>query len=235
MGGHREETTVGSALSDLASASAEWGAVLSPAQLKLALDYLEDLARRNHSVNLTASGGLEDLLLRHFADGLAPLPILRRFLSVHPLGAIDPARASHRLCDVGSGGGFIGMALKIAWPEAEVTLLESSLRRFRFLSGSAARTGLKGLRVVRDARGEGGFDAVLERALAPLPEALDIAAPLMRPGGLFIAYQSHPCEPDGSLNRRLASLSLRLLESIPYRLPRQTRERYLAVFRKEEN
>lgn len=227
MGGTLEGTAL--ALSELSEAAARWGTPLGQEQWRIALGYLEDLAAHNKTVNLTADDDLEGLILRHFADGLAALAPLRKLLP-------ETTPSGFRLCDVGSGGGFIGMALKIAWPEAHVTLLESSLRKFRFLSGAASRTGLKNLRVVREAGPGGrGFDAALERALAPLPEALSISGPLIRPGGYFLAYQSQACAPDSALQRRLASLSLRLLESIPYRLPREPRDRFLAVFRREEN
>jgi 16S rRNA (guanine527-N7)-methyltransferase len=128
-------------------------------------------------------------------------------------------------------------AFKIAWPEAEVTLLESSERKYRFLNLAAARTGLKGLRVLKKRAGhdrlagrEAGFDAVLARALAPLPEAVRICLPLVSEGGIFVCYQSDPPALDERLMKALAAASSRLVESYPYLLPLEETARHLAVF-----
>ncbi|MBI3564248.1 MAG: class I SAM-dependent methyltransferase [Elusimicrobia bacterium] len=75
------------------------------------------------------------------------------------------------------------MCLKIAWPAAEVTLMEAVERKYKFLNAAAAQLGMPGLRPLWRRAGEGkprsayetGFDAVVERALAPLPEAVALA------------------------------------------------------------
>jgi 16S rRNA (guanine527-N7)-methyltransferase len=130
-------------------------------------------------------------------------------------------------------------ALKIAWPDAEVTLMEAVERKFRFLSAAAARVGLPGLRALRRRAGDGGplssyergFDAVIERALAPLPEAVALAAPMLGPAGLFAAFQSEPPDPaEPALSRALASAGMVLVEARPYRRPGEDRDRRLALF-----
>lgn len=164
----------------LADSCAGWGITLSPHQRRLLEEYVGDLLEYNKTVNLTAETDGPAILLRHVADGLAAVPLLKENLK---------AKAP-RLCDVGSGGGFIGMAVKIAWPEAEVTLMEALDRKFKFLNLAAARAGSKGLRVIKKRAGhdplsarETGYDAVLARALAPLNEALGICLPLVKEGG----------------------------------------------------
>src|SRR5262249_10187614 len=145
--------------------------------------------------------------------------------------------------DLGSGGGFVGVGLKIAWPEAVVTLMEPLQRKFEFLNLASARLGLKGLRVVRAGAGTGNpppprerdFDAVVARALAPLPEALALGLPLPAPDGLFGAFQSATPDPgEAALAKALARVGARLAEAVPYRLPAESKERCLALFARLE-
>lgn len=190
--------------------------------------YIIDLLDYNLKVNLTAEADPGAILLRHVADGLAAVPVLKGLLP----------SPSPRILDLGAGAGFIGISLKIAWPEAQVTLMEAAKRKYDFLNLAASRLGLAGLRVVRKSAGkerpsvhEAGFDAVVERALAPLPEAMRLGLPLAAAGGFFMAYQSKPPDPrDKALEKILAPWSARWLKSVPYRLPLEDRERYLSVF-----
>lgn len=190
-----------------AAAAAAWGVELPEATRTLLGGYARRLLESR--TNLTADTTLEAVWLRHLADGLAVVPLLRQLLR----GRTAPA-----VCDLGSGGGFIGIAVKAAWPEAEVTLCEKVDRKFRFLNAEAVRLGLPGLRVSKSVK-PASFDAVVARALAPLPEALSLALPLCRPGGFFVDYLSDLPNPEP-----------RLVESRAYRLPAEQRDRYLAVF-----
>ncbi len=213
-------------LDRLAAAAEGWGAPLDAAALERVESYLREVAKKNETTNLTADGSWEDLVLKHAADGVFAAAALRAALG----------RDGARICDLGSGGGFIGVCLKIAWPEAQVTLVEAVERKFKFLNAESARLGLPGLRVLQRRAGDGrpynsyesGFDAVVERALAPLEEALALARPLLKRGGLFAAFQSVPAEPP------LAGTKMRLLESRAYRRPGEAQERFLVLYRAED-
>lgn len=207
---------------------AGWGLELSEAQWTLIHDYARDVEEANKRMNLTAEADPSLVLRRHIADGLA---------AVAPLQALLARVPRPRLLDLGSGAGFIGVPIKIAWPQARVTLMESDSRKFSFLNGAAARCGLKDLRVLKLAAGQGHvrerYDAVLERAVAPLPEALALGLSLTEPGGFFIAYQSRPPDPgEPPLKKCLDLLGASLCRSVPYRLPRERHDRYLAVFQR---
>jgi 16S rRNA (guanine527-N7)-methyltransferase len=112
------------------------------------------------------------------------------------LVALDlPAvRAARRIADLGSGGGFPGLALAIALPAARLTLVESVGRKSAFLSGATTALGLTNVAVV-NARAEawvqglGAHDLVVARALAALPVVLEYAAPLLEPGGTLVAWK----------------------------------------------
>lgn len=209
-----------SPLEALAEAARSHKVPLSVEALQKAEAYIELV--KSSKANVTADLDDESLYLRHLADGFPAAAYLKRLL-----GAEAP-----RIADLGSGGGFIGFAIKLAWPEAEVTLVESLQRKYDFLNLAAVKSGLKGLRVIKARAGMENvprvFDAVVERALAPLPEALGMAAPLVKAGGLFVAYQSDPPDPASS------KAGLKFVDSMTYRLPREDRDRHLAAYRRED-
>jgi 16S rRNA (guanine527-N7)-methyltransferase len=118
----------------------------------------------------------------HVADALAGLEV--------------PAlREARRLADLGAGGGFPGLALAVARPDATVTLVESVGRKCDFLRRAAAAAGLANVEVV-NARAEswraglGTQDVVTARALAPLNVLAEYAAPLLRDGGVLVAWKA---------------------------------------------
>jgi 16S rRNA (guanine527-N7)-methyltransferase len=107
---------------------------------------------------------------------------------------LPAVRAARRIADLGSGGGFPGLALAIALPAARVALVESVGRKCAFLSGATTALGLANVAVV-NARAEaweqglGAHDLVVARALAALPVVLEYAAPLLEPGGALVAWK----------------------------------------------
>jgi 16S rRNA (guanine527-N7)-methyltransferase len=222
----------------LAAAALEWGAPLDAAALARIKSYLEEVREKNATVNLTADDAWDDLVLKHAADGVFAAAILRKTL------AARGAQEKPRILDLGAGGGFIGICLKIAWPDAEVTLMEAVERKYKFLNTAAASLRMQGLRPLLRRAGAGspgssyttGFDAVVERALAPLHEAIRLAFPLLGPNGVFAAFQSEepsPDEPD--LSRALAAAGARVLQSHAYRRPGEARDRRLMIFARGED
>jgi 16S rRNA (guanine527-N7)-methyltransferase len=120
----------------------------------------------------------------HVADSLVALEL-------------DVMRDASRVADLGSGGGFPGLALAIALPEASVTLVESVGRKCAFLERAVAALGLGKVTVV-NARAEawpaglGAHDVVTARALAPLGVLVEYAAPLLTGLGALVAWKGRP-------------------------------------------
>lgn len=196
----------------------DWGIFLPEASWVLLDKYVRDVLEYNRKVNITAAKDAAALLRRHVLDGFAPVRELKRLLKETP---------APRLLDVGAGAGFTGFAVKLAWPEAEVSLMESSYRKFCFLNLAGARLGLKGLRILNERAGpstEGGYDAVLARAVAPMPQALALALPLAHPGGYAAVYQS----------KRPEASAAGLACDFQYRLPGEDASRWLAFFRRKD-
>ena len=120
----------------------------------------------------------------HVADSLVALEI-------------DALRGARNVADLGSGGGFPGLALAIALPETRVALVESVRRKCAFLERAAIELALENVSVV-NARAEswseglGVHDGVTARALAPLGVLVEYAAPLLHEGGFLVAWKGRP-------------------------------------------
>jgi 16S rRNA (guanine527-N7)-methyltransferase len=108
---------------------------------------------------------------------------------------LDVVRRATRIADLGSGGGFPGLALAVALPEARIALVESVERKCAFLERAVRALGLANVAVV-EARAEawreglGAHDVVTARALAPLGVLLEYAAPLLVAGGALVAWKA---------------------------------------------
>jgi 16S rRNA (guanine527-N7)-methyltransferase len=117
----------------------------------------------------------------HLADSLVALEL-------------DEVREARRLVDLGSGPGLPGLALAIALPDAELTLLEGSSRKCVFIERAAAVSGIENVEVVHTRaeswpEGVGRFDVATARALAPLEVVVEYAAPLLAIGGTLVAWR----------------------------------------------
>ncbi len=173
----------------------------------------------------TAVRAAEQALDVHVADSLAALEL-------------DAVRTAQRIADLGSGAGFPGLALAVALPAAEVSLVESQRRRCEFLERVCAAAGIENARVVcarveewRD--GLGRNDAVVARALAAPPVVLEYAAPLLRLGGSLVDWRGRRVrrEEDAAL-RAAAELGLRRVEVRRVEPFQGARDRYLHLYLK---
>jgi 16S rRNA (guanine527-N7)-methyltransferase len=146
----------------------------------------------------------------HVADSLVALD----------LPAVSAAR---RVADLGSGGGFPGLALAIALPAARVALVESVGRKCTFLVAAVNALGLANVDVVHGRaeawpEGMGAHDLVVARALAPLTVLVEYAAPLLDLGGVLVAWKGGP-EPEEEADGGAAARALGM--SAPEAIPVQ--------------
>ncbi len=109
--------------------------------------------------------------------------------------------ASGTICDLGSGAGLPGVVLAIARPDLSIVLLEPLLRRAAFLQEVVDGLALKNVTVVRDraedySRSDPRHDVVVARAVAPMPQLLRWALPLVAPGGTVLALKGDKAADD---------------------------------------
>jgi 16S rRNA (guanine527-N7)-methyltransferase len=213
-------------LSLLEEGAAALGLELTPATLEHLLIYLEELQIWNAKTNLTGLKNPRDMVIKHFLDSLAVLPFVDRAAS---------------LIDLGSGAGFPGLVLKLAHPTVNLTLVESRQKKVAFLEYLTSRLGLTGVEVAHThltpslaRKWEPKVDAVISRATFLLPRFLELAEPLLAPGGLLLALKSvnmAGLELE-TANSACPLLGLEPLEHHIYHLPISGEPRLLVMCRK---
>jgi 16S rRNA (guanine527-N7)-methyltransferase len=135
--------------------------------------YLDAIRSSPH--NLVSRRGLEELEGRHLAESVT----VARALPLGPAAFVD----------VGTGGGFPGFVVAVLRPDLDVTLVDATAKKVRFLRETAERLGVRASivrgRIEELARGElaGSFDLATARAVAPLHRLVPWTMPLLRPGG----------------------------------------------------
>jgi 16S rRNA (guanine527-N7)-methyltransferase len=172
---------------------------------------LQDLLRHwNGRLNLTRLVEGDDYWVAQVFDSLWPL---RRLLQEEP-------EASPEVIDVGTGGGFPGLAVAIALPQARLTLVDSVGRKVEAVGAMAAeldlasRVQLRCERIERTGQGgstRGRFDWALARAVARAPVVAEYLVPLLRPEGRALLYRGQwSPEDQAELERALVPLRARL-------------------------
>jgi len=152
---------------------------LSTAQLNQIQKYIALLLLWNQKISLTSIENPQELVSRHFGESF----FCAKFIE-------NPAC---RLADVGSGAGFPGLALKIAMPELQVSLIEQDARKATFLNEVIRALSLEGAKVLRSpyealAPEIGNFDVIVARAVGDHKSILKWAAPRLNESGHAVLW-----------------------------------------------
>ena len=224
----------------LAEGAAALGVSLSSAQLGQFRLYARELADWNRRVNLTAISGHDETQVRHFLDSLtACLPFRDENNGNSALPAGLPGVA--RVVDVGSGAGFPGLPLKLAFPQLELHLIESVGKKTAFLGHIIGVLELEGVTVhtgraealARDPALRDSFDLALVRGVARLPLLLEYTLPFCSDGGRTVALKHGGLESElAEAEFALSELGGRRAGVFPVTLPGLTDDRVVAVFDK---
>lgn len=178
----------------LVDGAARLGIDLDGGQVEQFRSYYDELIAWNEKINLTAVSGWEEVQERHFLDSLAVAPTL-------PTAVLD---GNDGLLDVGSGAGFPGLPLKIAYPRIDVTLLEATAKKTVFLRHVVDNLGLEGVKVVTGRAEEEAhepemrerFGAVVSRAVARLDVLAELCLTFCAVGGVMIAQKGPQVEEE---------------------------------------
>ena len=182
----------------------------SETQQTLLCQLQEQLREWNGRVNLTRLVEGEDYWIAQVLDSLWPLQPLIAQRSAEPMQIID----------VGTGGGFPGLAAAIALPNARLTLVDSVGRKVEAVRAMAAALGLADRVTLRCERIEltgrhgncrGAFDVAMARAVASAPVVAEYLVPLLKPGGTALLYRGQWSEADtAELERATGPLKARI-------------------------
>ena len=158
------------------------GVSLTEEQVGQFLRYYELLVEWNEKINLTAITEFQDVMKKHFID------------SISLIKAFDVSQKV-KVIDVGTGAGFPGLALKIAFPNLQVTLLDSLNKRISFLRVVIEELGLTGIETVhgraedlaKEKMYRESFDLSVSRAVANLSTLSEYCLPFVKIGGKFVS------------------------------------------------
>jgi len=170
-------------ITTLSEGAATIGIRLGPAELDSFTTYHREILLWNRRINLVSERSAQEIVIRHFLDSLTTAPFLDR-----PDGAV---------IDLGSGGGFPGIPLRIALPGLHLSLVEASRKKSSFLSHVVRTLCLDRVQVIRGrveelTTGEalaGRFDTLISRAAFKLPDLIRTASFFLKPGGQLIAMK----------------------------------------------
>ncbi|MHC6203279.1 16S rRNA (guanine(527)-N(7))-methyltransferase RsmG [Breznakiellaceae bacterium SP9] len=159
----------------------------APRVLPLLTAYIAEIELFNKTLGLVKVKDRNELIIRHILDSLSPMPLLKKLI------ADIPASPSVHVADVGSGAGFPGIPLAIAFSECRFTLIERMGRRADFLRNTLSILHLATTAVEQssmEAAIPGRFDIIVFRALKPLePNFVHKLLRLVKPGGVIASYK----------------------------------------------
>ncbi len=187
----------------------------SPDQIDKLLSFVDDLLKWNKVYNLTAIRQPADVIYQHLLDSLT----------------ISSYIESGKVIDVGTGGGFPGIPLAIFHPETHFVLLDSNVKKTRFLQQMVINHQLHNCEVAhtRAESYSGSFDQVVCRAFASLPNIVGFAGHLTSPVGRLLAMKGQLGDEVDSFGENDFAIE----SGTPLKVPGLDAERHLVVLKRD--
>lgn len=177
--------------------------------------YYELLIEWNKVMNLTGITEYEEVNEKHFVDSVAIVKALK----------MDEI---HSVIDIGTGAGFPGIPLKIAFPHLHVVLLDSLKKRVNFLDTVIKELDLKDIKTLHGRAEDYAkkieyrekFDLCVSRAVANLASLSEYCIPYIRVGGMFISYKSGNIDEELEQSKKAVNvLGGAVLDTVKFQLP----------------
>ncbi len=199
---------------------------LTEEQLNQLEKFYNLLIEWNDKINLTRIVEREEVYLKHFYDSLTITKV------------IDLSKEK-KLCDVGSGAGFPGIVMKIVFPNLKITLIDSLLKRVKYLNEIIKQLGLENIEAIhtraedyaRSHREE--YDIVVARAVANLKVLSELCIPMVKKYGYFISMKANAKEEIEESKTIIQALGGNIKEVFEFTLPIEESNRSLIKIEKQ--
>jgi len=208
----------------LISGAGELGISLSAAQLTSLNLFAQELKKWNRKINLTAITDDEGIAVKHLVDSLSLLKVVQ---------------GPGRLLDIGSGGGFPGIPVKIAQPDLEIVSVDAVVKKISFQKQAVRLLNLANFTALH-VRAETlaadyaeSFDWVVSRAFSDIPSFVAMGLPVLKQGGRIVAMKGrNAAEEVAAAEGELAKLGARVVSVQEFLLPGTGDARSLVVLAK---
>lgn len=209
-----------------------FGIKLEDFQIDQFIRYYEVLIEWNSFMNLTAITDFESVLKKHFVDSLS---------LIRAVPDID--QISYSVIDVGTGAGFPGIPLKIAFPNLKITLLDSLNKRVQFLNEVISLLDLHDIDAIhgraedfaKSGKMREAFDLCVSRAVATLSTLSEYCLPFVKKDGFFVSYKSEKItEEYENAKSAIKILGGKFENQVEFFLPESDIYRNLFLIRKEK-
>lgn len=204
---------------------------LNDRQLTQFEEYFYLLTEWNSFMNLTAITDFEEVYKKHFIDSLSLIKAIPKL-----------SRQSYSIIDIGTGAGFPGIPLKIAFPDLHIVLLDSLNKRVKFLDEVIGRLALEDIKTLHG-RAEDfakpgelreGFDICVSRAVANLATLSEYCIPFVKKDGYFISYKSEKISEEYDAAKKAIEILGGVYErQLSFFLPQSDIYRNLFIIKKE--
>ena len=210
---------------------------LTKEQLNQFQMYYEMLIEWNEKMNLTSITDFDEVLKKHFADSLALVQAEKTDLIKN--ACRDKKEIS--LIDIGTDAGFPSIPLKIAFPNLNITMLDSLNKRIKFLNEVICSLGLKQIEAVHGRAEDFAkpgqlrekYDVCVSRAVANLSTLSEYCIPYVKKNGIFVSYKSEIFKEERvAAERAISILGGKIEDVYEYTLPHTDFYRCLCVIRK---